>query len=229
MPSGCHDGKLRIYDLVKGVVLKEINAHSIAGDTFIYCVAFTPDGKQVLTASVDKSMKLWDATSGAMVREFKAHKVKEFEKGHLDSVFAAAFSPDGKFLASGSAGLERVIKIWDVAKGAVIRDLANPQLQAANPKGPTQSHPGWIYQLRFTRDGKNLVSAGDAPMNKGYLAVWNPEDGKLLYGEALPLGCFFGLSVSADRRMLAVGAGPRGRPTPEFNCAYLLKWPVMEK
>jgi WD40 repeat protein len=182
-----------------------------------------------VTGGYDNSLKLWDATSGAMVREFKAYKVKEFEKGHQDSVFAAAFSPDGKYLASGSGGLERVIKIWDVAKGAVIRDLVNPQIQAANPKAPPQSHPGWVYKLRFTRDGKHLVSAGDAPMNKGYLAVWNPQDGKLLYGEALPLGNFFGLSVSADSKMVALGAGPRGRPTPEFNCAYLLKWPVMEK
>jgi len=227
--TGAHDGKLRIFDIVKGVVLKDINAHPTVNATMIYAVAYSPDGKQIVTAGYDNSLKLWDATSGAMVREFKAYKVKEFEKGHQDSVFAAAFSPDGKFLASGSGGLERIIKIWDVAKGTVVRDLANPQLQAANPKAPPQSHPGWIYKLRFTKDGKNLLSVGDAPMNKGYLAVWNPEDGKLLYGEALPLGNFFGLSVAADRSMLAIGAGPRGRPTPEFNCAYLLKWPVMEK
>ena len=94
---------------------------------------------------------------------------------------------------------------------------------------PPQAHPGWIYQLRYTADGKYLVSAGDAPLNKGFLGVWNPLDGKMLYGEALPLGTFFGLAIAPDNKMLALGAGPRGRPTPEFNSAYLIKMPELGK
>src|SRR5207249_1091019 len=85
--------------------------------------------------------------------------VKDFEQGHQDPVFAAAFSPDGKLLASGSAGLERVIKIWNVDDGKVVRDLVNPNIKSADPKHP-QSHPGWIYNLRFTTDG-NLIGFCD--------------------------------------------------------------------
>jgi WD40 repeat protein len=227
--TGCHDGKVRLFDLVKGVQLREINAHTTANATMIYVVAFSPDGKQVLSGSYDNSLKLWDTAGGNLVREFKAFKAKDFEKGHQDSVFSAAFSPDGKFLASGSGGLERTIKIWNVADGSVVRDLANPTLKAPAPMMPPHSHPGWVYQLRFTGDGKYLISAGDAPLNKGYLAVWNPLDGKMVYGEALPLGTFFGLAIAPDNKTLAVGAGPRGRPTPEFNSAYLLKMPPVEK
>ncbi len=225
LASGCHDGKIRIFELVKNTVVKEINAHATANATMIYTVVFTPDGKQVLSGSYDQSLKLWDVPGGNLVREFKAFKVKEFEKGHQDGVFSAAFSPDGKFIASGSGGLERVIKIWNVADGSVVRNLANPAVKSL----PNQaaSHPGWVYNLCYTKDGKYLISVGDAPLNKGFLAVWNQSDGKLLYGETMPLGTFFGLALAPNGPVFALGAGPRGRPTPDFNSAYLMKMPKL--
>ena len=124
------------------------------------------------------------------MREFKAYKPKDFEKGHRDGIFSAAISPDGKLLASGSGGLERVIKIWNTADGSVIRDLSNPHIKA----NPVASHPGWVYSLAFTHDGKYLVSAGDAPVNKGFLGVWDPASGKMLYGETMLLGTFFSVA-----------------------------------
>ncbi|MCI0640909.1 MAG: WD40 repeat domain-containing protein [Gemmataceae bacterium] len=225
LATGCHDGKIRIYDLVKKALAKEINAHPTQNATMIYTVVFTPDGKQLLSAGYDQSLKLWDPVSGNLVREFKAFKVKDFEKGHQDGVFSAAFSPDGKFLASGSGGLERVIKIWNVGDGSVVRDLANPNIKTA-PKQPVSSHPGWVYNLRFTKDGKHLVSVGDAPLNKGFLAVWNAADGKMLYGETMTLGSFFGLAIAPNDQVLAIGAGPRTRAAPDLNSAYLIKMPV---
>ena len=219
--SGCHDGKIRIYDLVKGALLKEINAHPTANATVIYQVAYSPDGTKIVSCGIDNSLKLWDANSGALVKEFKAHKAKDFEKGHQDSVFDVAFSPDGKFLASGSAGLECVIKIWNVADGTVVRDLANPQLKA----NPVKSQPGPIYKVRFTKDGKYLVSVGMAPKNMGYLAVWDPADGKMLHGEARPLGSFYGLAIAPNGK-LAIGTG--SRPEEPHN-AYLMNFPVKAK
>lgn len=227
--SGCHDGKIRLFDLAKKALQKEITAHITMKPAMlanpIYTVAFSPDGKQLLSSSFDKTLKLWDVASGNLVREFKAYHEKEFPKGHQEEVFTAAFSPDGKFLASGSGGLERVIKIWNVADGTVVRDLVNPSVKS-DPKHP-MSHPGWIYQLRFTKDGK-LVSAGDAPKNQGYLAVWNPQDGKLLYADTQPIGAFFSLALTPDGKAVALAAGSRGRPAPEYNNAYLVRIPVLK-
>src|SRR2546421_10745685 len=97
-------------------------------------------------------MKLWEAETGKLVRTFKAYKEKDFEKGHRDGIFCAAFSPDGKTIASGSS--DRSIKLWNVADGTVIRELVNPNIKPGVIPQPPQAHPGWVYGVRFTSDGK---------------------------------------------------------------------------
>jgi WD40 repeat protein len=225
LATGSHDGTLRIWDIAKGTQMRQINAHTTPKVSSVYCVAWSPDGKQIISGSLDQSLKLWDANSGAQVREFKAYKEKDFEKGHREGVFCVAFSPDGKFVASGSS--DRSIKIWNVADGTVVSEFVNPNL-APNTVGPPQAHPGWVYSLRFAGGGKLLVSVGTAPQNHGYLAVWNVADGKLLSGQELALGPFFAVAVSPDDKFLGVGCGPRGRQFQEVN-SYILKMPELDK
>lgn len=230
-----HDGKIRYYDLVKNAQSKEVNGHirEVQKNNVphpIYSLVFSPDGKQFLTCSYDQSLKLWDTAAGTMVREFKPHKEKEWPNGHQEPIYAAAFSPDGKFIASGSSGLERTIKIWDANTGNVIRDLANPSYKTA-PGFPPQSHPGAVTSLRFTKDGKQLISVGDAPGNKGYVAVWDWQAGKLISADSLQLGVFYGMVLSPDEKSIAVGAGNRDRKlaSPDYNAAYVLKLPAPGK
>src|SRR5262249_17551424 len=127
LATGCHDGILRIFDVANRPQLNQVNAHVTPNNTGIYCLAWSPNDKQIVTGSIDYSLKLWDANTGAMVREFKAFKEKVFEKGHNDSVYCVAFSPDGKNIASG--GAERIIKLWNVADGSVVRDFVNPKIK----------------------------------------------------------------------------------------------------
>ena len=201
LATGCHDGKVRIWDVAKGQVVKEINAHpampAIPGQqpqpAPVYCVVWSADGKQVLSGSLDTSLKLWDAASGNLVKEFKGYKEKDFEKGHREGVFTAAFSPDGKSIVSGSS--DRSIKVWNVADGSVTRELVNPNLK---PAGWPVAHPGWVYSLRFLPDGR-LVSVGGAPRNHGFLATWDVNQGKMLTAEELPLGAFYSVAVVVGR------------------------------
>ncbi|MFL5245796.1 MAG: WD40 repeat domain-containing protein [Gemmataceae bacterium] len=229
LATGCHDGAVRIWDVAKGLVIKEIKAHQITMPTpqpaAVYTLAWNNDGKQIASGGYDGSMKLWDATSGALVKEFKAYKEKDFEKGHREGVFSVAFSPDNKSLASCSS--DHTIKLWNVADGMVAREFVDPNLKPG--AGPAPAHPGWVYALRFTADGKYLLSIGSAPPNKGHLAVWSVADGKLLYTEDQAVGTYYALAIAPDSKYVAIGTGGSGRNAQENNVAFIIKMPDVVK
>ena len=64
----------------------------------------------MLSGSGDKTLKLWDAATGALLRTFE---------GHSDVVNSVAFSPDGTRVLSGSE--DKTLKLWDAATGALLR------------------------------------------------------------------------------------------------------------
>jgi WD40 repeat protein len=67
------------------------------------CVAFAHNGKYILTGS-DTTVRLWDVATGKMIRE---------STGYQKTVNTVAFSPDDKFILSGSA--DGTARIWDVS------------------------------------------------------------------------------------------------------------------
>ena len=75
-------------------------------------VAFSPDGKTVLTGSSDKTARLWDAATGQPLGQPLTHQGR---------VMAVAFSPDGKTVITGSA--DKTARLWDAATG---RPLGQP-------------------------------------------------------------------------------------------------------
>ncbi len=99
-------------------------------------LAFSPDGRLILSGSLDKTLILWDAASGTALHELT---------GHTGAVLALAFSPDGRLAASGDQ--LGAILTWDVARGVAIRRL--------------QGHQGPIYDLAFHPSGDTLLSAAD--------------------------------------------------------------------
>jgi WD40 repeat protein len=228
LATGCHDGAVRIWDVATGKQVREIKAHVTPAAAAVYCVAWTADGKEILSGSFDRSMKLWNASDGKLIREFKGYKEKESEKGHRDGIFSLAISPDGKLVVSGSS--DRSIKLWNMADAKVVRELVQP---TPVPGGGTTAtalypvaHPGWVYSVKFTRDGRHVVSAGNAPRNKGYLAVWRVADGKQVYGQEWAHGPIYSAAVSPDGTLLALACGPADRHSPDAN-AYIVKMPEL--
>ncbi len=227
LATGCHDGLLRIYDLTKKSLLKQVEAHIIKTprqvQNPIYCVLWSTDHKQVFTSSFDSSIKLWNASSGALVREFKAAPEPKAGDtkggkppatpelvGHRDQVFSMALSKDGKYLASGSS--DRSVKLWDVATGKVLRDFPNPDLKPIFPGEAAPSQPGWVHAVRFSPDGSRIISAGAAPRGRSYIAVWNSADGKRLSGAESEFGPIHAMAILDEARIVIGWAGvPRKR------------------
>ena len=77
--------------------------------------AFSPDGKRIVTASSDKTARLWDAETGKPIGEPL--------RGHEDDVRSAAFSPDGKRIVTASD--DKTARLWDAATGKPHRRTAH--------------------------------------------------------------------------------------------------------
>jgi WD40 repeat protein len=102
--------------------------------------AFSPDGRQVISCSSDKTLKLWDVITGNVIRTFY---------GHSDYVYSVAFSPDGRQIISGS--MNNMLKLWDVATGKVIRtsSMAIGTLEYDH------------VLVTFSPDGKRVIAGGN--------------------------------------------------------------------
>ena len=67
----------------------------------VYSAAYSPDGERIVTASDDKTAKVWDAKTGQELLTLK---------GHGGPVLSAAYSPDGKRIAT--AGSDGIVQIY---------------------------------------------------------------------------------------------------------------------
>ena len=114
----------------------------------VSAVAFSPDGKLVLTGSYDHTARLWDAATGEAVATLT---------GHTDGVTAVAFSPDGKRILTGSA--DRTAMLWDTATGKRLATLAG--------------HGGFVWAVAFSPDGARVITGS----NDSTAKLWDAATG----------------------------------------------------
>jgi WD40 repeat protein len=117
-------------------------------------VAFSPDGKSIVSGSHDTTVHIWHVETGAALREPL--------EGHTDQVTSVAFSPDGKRIVSGS--YDNTVRIWDGETGAALRE-------------PLEGHTDWVTSVAFSPEGKRIVSGSYDKTVRIWHADWSCTQG----------------------------------------------------
>jgi WD40 repeat protein/serine/threonine protein kinase len=147
----------------------------------VHCVAFSPDGRRLATASHDGTAKIWDVGSGA--------KIATFLEGHTGQLDTVAFSPDGNLLAVGSD--DHVARLYDISSGRELFAL--------------HGHTGFVNAVAFSPNGALLASGGEDHVVK----LWDPATGReqaTLVGHS---GAIQSLAFSPDGNTLATASADR--------------------
>src|SRR6478735_6173400 len=150
--SGGYDGRLTWYDTEAKKVLRSETAHA----KWIRRVIASPDGKLVASVADDMVCRLWNAGDGKQVHELRGHAEKT-PNGFGSMLYAAAFTADGKHLATGDKVGK--IKVWEVASGKPVAEMEAPVMYTWDPVQRLHSIGG-IRSLAFSPDGKTLAVGG---------------------------------------------------------------------
>jgi WD40 repeat protein len=143
----------------------------------VWGVALSPAGRLGASASEDKSVRLWDVTTGQQVRALW---------GHTGRVLSVGFDPSGVLLLSGSS--DNSIRLWETASG---RHL-----------GTLQGHKGEVRSVTFMPNLKWVVSGG----YDGKVILWDLAKMKERYRYDGHSDAVFSVAVSPDSwRILSGG------------------------
>jgi WD40 repeat protein len=119
---------------------------------WVYSVAFSHDSTKLASASRDKTVKVWDASSGACL-----HTLED----HSSDVNSVAFSHDSTKLASAS--YDKTVKVWDASSGACLHTL--------------EGHSDGVRSVVFSHDSTTRASAS---LDKT-VKVWDASSGSCLH------------------------------------------------
>ena len=150
---GGHDPVIRLVDAATGLRLGKFEGHRMG----ITQLATSADGGQLISASIDKTLRLWNLREPTEVRVYE---------GHDGQVFAARFSADGE--TALSAGRDGVLVQWDLASG--------------RQKQTIDAHDAIIWGLGVSPDGRFALTASSDET----VRVWHLGTGDRIGIEAAP-------------------------------------------
>ncbi|GIL47581.1 hypothetical protein Vafri_4369 [Volvox africanus] len=159
LASGSHDKLILLWDMAacrdggNGPGLNAMPMGELAGHVDkVLCVNFSPDGKLLVSASADGSMRLWS---------IEERRTRGLLLGHASNVVAAAFAPGGHLVASAAS--DNTVRLWDprvaTESGSIEESYA--------------SHMDMVTHVAFSPSGHTVASAGA----DWTVRLWDPSDG----------------------------------------------------
>jgi hypothetical protein len=130
--------------LVPQSAIRSRGTHSVRS------VAYSPDGRYIISGSSDCTIRIWDAETGAAPGNPL--------EGHTYWWESFAYSPDGRHVISGSD--DCTIRIWDVKTSAAVGN-------------PLKGHTGWVQSLAYSPDGRHIT----AGFSDWSIRIWDVETG----------------------------------------------------
>lgn len=185
----------------------------------VQSVAISRDGKMVVSASADQTVRIWDAVTGQQRAQLN---------GHVGQVLAVALSPDESVIVS--SGADHTVRLWDATSGTQLKQLATFQESmysvAMHPNGQTvaaggadrrvhllniltgavdrvlEGHTDYVHSVQFNSTGTKLLSYSYA----GDLRCWDVTSGQLLSQQRVGrVGNFASYSPDNARALLSNG------------------------
>jgi uncharacterized delta-60 repeat protein len=182
----------------------------------VNAVAFSRDGRYIVSGSTDYTARVWEASTGQEVARMT----------HTARVDSVAFSPDGKFVVSGSK--DKTARVWEAMTGKEISRMthgARVNSVAFSPDGryvvsagldktarvweaatgkemARMVHDAEVLVVAFSPDGRYVISAG-----ADYTArVWEAATGKEIVHLSPEDGTVYSVAFSPDGKYVATGS-----------------------
>ena len=165
-----------------------VQLHTLKGhDAWVFHVAWSPDSRQVASASEDRTVRLWSLKHKKPLKTLTSHTV----------ALGVAWSPQGKYVASGSSN--GAVHVWDVKSGQEVRTM--------------MGHHNTVRRVAWSADGKQIAVAA----SNGLLWLWDIESADEPHCFADLPNAIKCVAWSHDGKRLATGAGSIFTPLAHFQ------------